>query len=85
MQKTKTQPKPRRVDIRKYCKWAEKTKNVKEIQNVEKNELNIILENFFADVTRDDGKQLEPISLYSMQAALYRYLKDNGWETYLFV
>ena len=62
---------------RKYCKWAEKTKNVKEIQNVEKNELNIILENFFADVTRDDGKQLEPISLCSMQAALYRYLKDG--------
>ena len=69
---------------RKYCKWAEKTKNVKQIQNVEKNELNIKLENFFADVTRDDGKQLEPISLCSMQAALYPYLKDNGWETYLF-
>ena len=43
---------------RKYCKWVEKTKNVKEIQKVEENELNIILENFFADVTRDDGKQL---------------------------
>ena len=44
-----------------------------------------VLENFFADVTRDDDKQLEPISLCSMQAALYRYLKDNGWETHLFV
>ena len=45
---------------------------------MEKNDLNLLLENFFADVTREDGKQLEPISLCSMQAALDRYLKENG-------
>ena len=45
---------------------------------MEKNDLNLLLENLFADVTHDNGKQLGPISLCVMQAALDRYLKENG-------
>jgi hypothetical protein len=74
MRKIKIQQKPR---YRKYCKWAEQTKNVKEIENVEKNDLNLLLENFFADVTRETVNNLSRYHC-SMQAALDRYLKENG-------
>ena len=63
---------------RKYCKWAEGTGNIKEIQNLEKNELNRILEIYFADITRNDGEEFEPSSLIALQCGLERHLKEMG-------
>ena len=61
-----------------YCKWAEKTGNTTEIHTLTKSELNDILERFFADAERIDGKHYEPTSLCSMQAGIQRYLKEMG-------
>ena len=63
---------------RNYARWAEKSGKRKDIENIEKHKLNSILEFYFAENVRLDGKQYEPSSLSNMQAALDRYLKEKG-------
>ena len=49
-----------------YLRWAEKKGVRRDIENVEKTELNGILEIYFAESIRVDGKQYEPSSLANM-------------------
>ena len=63
-----------------YLRWADKKGVRRDIENVEKTELNGILEIYFAESIRVDGKQYEPSSLANMQAGIDRYLKENGYE-----
>ena len=63
-----------------YVRWAELNGKRVDIQNVEKTELNKILEVYFAENKRIDGKQYEPSSLANMLAGLDRLLKENGCD-----
>lgn len=63
---------------RTYCNWATKNGVPTEINTMDKRELNTVLETFFAQVVRNDGKHYEPTSLCSLQAGLERYLKEIG-------
>ena len=40
--------------------------------------MNQILEQYFAEIVRKDGKQYEPSSLGNMQAGIDRFLRENG-------
>ena len=59
---------------RNYCSWAEKTGTTLEISAVSKVELNRILEVYFAESLKKNGKHFEPSSLLNMQAGINRNL-----------
>ena len=61
-----------------FCKWAENSGRQTNIETMEREHLNDILESYFAEVVRNDGKPYEPSSLANMQAGLDRYLKEMG-------
>ena len=61
-----------------YQRWAATNNQPMDITNLEKNVLNNILEIYFAQALRLDGKNYEPSSLTNMQAGIDRYLKENG-------
>ena len=51
---------------RNYCKWAEKSGHRKDLENCELVNLNEILETYFAETMRKDGKHYEPSSLANL-------------------
>ena len=63
---------------RNYERWAKETGRPLNLLNMEKIELNNILESYFAEAVRQDGKQYEPSSLGNMQSGIDRYLRENG-------
>lgn len=63
---------------RNFMRWAENDGHPTSIEQMEKAELNSLLERYFSESVRLDGKQYEPSSLASMQAGIDRHLKENG-------
>ena len=43
-------------------------------------ELNMVLQNFFAELKKKDGTEYEPESLQTMLAALDRFFRNSGWK-----
>ena len=64
--------------FRHYERWATETNRPSNLLSMEKLELNAVLESYFAEAVRKDGKQYEPTSLGAMQAGIDRYLRENG-------
>ena len=58
--------------------WAKQAGHSEEIKSYQPEELNLLLEEFYATVHKQDGTEYEPDSLRVMQAALDRHLGDNG-------
>ena len=69
---------------RVYEQWAE-TKGYGSMESYAPEELNKILESFYAEVRKVNGKEYEPDSLKVMLASLDRYLKEKGFRVLLFV
>ena len=65
--------------ISTYRNWAKYRGVSLNIEKVPVFELNKTLEIFFAEIKKKDGSDYEPTSLASMQAALDRHLKENGY------
>ena len=63
-----------------YTTWAVNNNFAVNILLLNPEELNNTLENFFANVIRQDGKNYEPSSLGCLQAVIDRYLKLNGYQ-----
>ena len=63
---------------RTYLRWAEKSGRPSNLLTLGKSEMNQILEQYFAEIVRKDGKQYEPSSLGNMQAGIDRFLRENG-------
>ena len=58
--------------------WANQAGHSEEIKSYQTEELNVLLEEFYATMRKQDGTEYEPGSLRVMQAALDRHLRDNG-------
>ena len=58
--------------------WAKQAGHSEEIKSYQPEELNVLLEEFYATVRKQDGTEYEPDSLRVMQAALDRHLRDSG-------
>ena len=65
-----------------WRKWCVEKKIESEIQNIPPEELNILLEGFYAEVKNKHGDDYEPWpdSLKVMLTALDRHLKDKGYK-----
>ena len=61
-----------------YKRWAVENGRELKLEILSKVDLNATLQLFFAKVTRKDGKNYEPSSLGNMQAAIDRYLLEQG-------
>ena len=58
--------------------WAKQAGHNEEIKSYQPEELNVLLEEFYATVRKQDGAEYEPDSLRVMQTALDKHLRDNG-------
>ena len=63
---------------RHYHRWATETNHPLDLLLLNKVELNAVLEIYFAEAVKNDGKQYEPGSLGNLQAGIDRYLRENG-------
>ena len=62
-----------------YKTWAGLRNVIVDIETVEPGELDKILQRFFAEIKKQNGKDYEPSSLACMQAAIDRYLKEKNY------
>lgn len=62
-----------------YQSWAKERSKKPDLENYTANELDTVLSQFYAELTKKDGKEYEPDSLRVMQASLHRYLKDKNY------
>lgn len=65
--------------VNTYRTWASSRGVLLNLEDQPVIELNNTLQLFYAELKKKDGKDYEPTSLASMQAALDRYLKDNNY------
>ena len=65
--------------IKRYRKWATQRGQPPSITSVLPAHLDIILQQFYAELSTTDGHEYEPESLRVMQTALDRQLKDQGY------
>lgn len=66
--------------MRVFCQWAEKRGHPKNIETLAPDTLNNILQNFYAEINKKDGKDYEPSSLAAMQSSIDRYLRESSYE-----
>ena len=64
--------------IRCFENWAKDSGRPWNVLSMDKIELNSVLEIYFAEAVRKDGKQYEPSSLGCIQSGIDRYLRENG-------
>jgi len=66
--------------VRVFEKWCDENGLEKNLEKVAPEQLDKVLERFFASVRKQDGTDYEPGSLKVMQAALDRHLKEKGYS-----
>ena len=77
--KVRTQNDQHRLGWNAYQSWAKERSKKPDLENYTANELDTVLSQFYAELTKKDGKEYEPDSLRVMQASLHRYLKDKNY------
>ena len=66
--------------LKVFQSWASKRGYDKNIEQYVPEELNKILEVFYAEVRKQNGEEYEPDSLRVMIVSLDRYLKEKGYK-----
>ena len=66
--------------MRVYLSWAEIKGAALEIESLPPVDLNRLLQQFYAEVKRKDGKDYEPNSFASMQTGIERHLKEKQYK-----
>ena len=66
--------------LKVFQSWAVNRGNDRNIENYTPEELNKILEVFYAEVRKQNGEDYEPDSLRVMITSLDRYLKEKGYK-----
>ena len=64
--------------VRVFDKWCDENSRQKNLEMILPEQLDKVLERFYASVCKQDGTDYEPRSLKVMQAALDRHLKEKG-------
>ena len=63
--------------LKRYEKWAEHKGMQTDLADVPKEELNRVLQQFYAELVKIDGKEYEPESLKVMIAVIDRYVREK--------
>ena len=66
--------------MRVFCQWAQKRDHPKNIEILAPDTLDSILQHFFAEINKKDGKDYEPSSLAAMQSSIDRYICESNYE-----
>ena len=66
--------------IRVFSQWGQKRDHPKNIEVLVPDTLDIILQHFFTEINKKDGKDYEPSSLTAMQNSIDRYLRESNYE-----
>ena len=66
--------------MRVFCQWAQKRDHPKNIEILAPDTLDSILQHFFAEINKKDGKDYEPSSLAAIQSSIDRYLRESNYE-----
>ena len=61
-----------------YRSWANEKGEREDIENISPEQLNLLLERFYAEIRKKDGTNYEPESLGVMQASIDRFLRENN-------
>ena len=64
--------------ISKYAKWAADNQLETDLTEIPEDEVDGILQRFYAEIRKNNGENYEPESLKVMQALLDRYLREKG-------
>ena len=63
-----------------FCQWAQKRNHPKNIEVLAPDTLDSILQHFFVEINKNDGKDYESSSLAAMQSSVDRYLRESNYE-----
>ena len=66
--------------MRVFCQLAQKRDHSKNIEVLAPDTLDNILQHFFAEINKKDGKDFELSSLIAMQGSIARYLRESSYE-----
>ena len=66
--------------INRFEAWHKARGINNELENIPENELDHVLQSFFAEIRKSDGTEYEPECLRVMLSAMDRYLRDKGRE-----
>ena len=67
------------MSMRVFCQWAQKRDHLKNIEVLAQDTSDSILQHFFVEINKKDGKNYEP-SLTAMQSSIDRYLRESNYE-----
>ena len=63
-----------------FCQWTQKRDHPKNIEVLVPDTLDSILQCFFTEINKKDGKDYEPSSLAAIQNSIDRYLRQSNYE-----
>ena len=66
--------------MRIFCQRAQKRNHPKNIEALAPETLDSILQHFFAEINKKDGKDYESLSLAAMQSSIDRYLRESNYK-----
>ena len=70
----------RKQQLNKFCQQLQKRDHPKNIEVLAPDTLDSILQHFFAEINKKDGKDYEPSFLAAMQSSIARYLHESNYE-----
>ena len=66
--------------VRRFQAWQNERNLPVSIATIEPQELDGVLQRFFAEIRKADGTEYEPESLRTMLGALYRHFREEGYK-----
>ena len=66
--------------MRVFCQLGQKRDHPKNIEVLAPDTLDSILQHFFAEINKKDGKDYKPSSLAAIQSSIGRYLFESNYE-----
>ena len=60
--------------------WAHERSINPNLEEIDAESLDEVLSQFYGEIRKQDGRQLERDSLCVIQSSLYRYLSENGYK-----
>ena len=63
--------------VRRFEKWKQEKCIPVDLPNISEQNLNSVLQQYFAEICNQKGKEYEPNSLRAMFSAMHRYIKGS--------
>ena len=69
-----------RSDVGKFTEYIRQNNVFRNIEDTAPDELDLLLSEFFRDVKKLNGDDMEPSTIKGLQHSIERYLKEAGYE-----